>query len=201
MVHPPGVLASLRDVDRRVVALHAAVAEVGLPVIAFYLYQAASGLAYSAETVRKVLATPGVAGIKLATLDSVMTYQDLAAIVQAIPSALLITGEDRFLGYSLMMGAHAALIGMAAACTDATVALLDAWRAPDRERFIAQSEIVDRFGAATFAAPMEGYVQRMLWALEAEGVLEPGALDPFAPRMPASDRGRVVRAVRALRAR
>ena len=201
MVHPPGALGTLRDVARRVVALHAAVAEVGLPVIAFYLYQAASGLAYSTETVRTVLATPGVIGIKLATLDSVMTFQELATVVQSTPKALLITGEDRFLGYSLMMGAQAALIGMAAACTDTTVALLDAWRSADRVRFFAQNELVDRFGAATFAPPMEGYVQRMLWALEADGVLEAGARDPFAPRMPATERDRVVQAVRALRGR
>jgi 4-hydroxy-tetrahydrodipicolinate synthase len=201
MIHPPAALASLRGANRRVVALHQAVAEAGLPVIAFYLYEAASGLAYSAELVGAILQVPGVIGIKLATLDSVMTFQDLVRVVRAVPDRLLITGEDRFLGYSLMMGADAALIGMAAACTDAMVELLDAWFAGDLARFKKQSERVDRFGAETFAAPMEGYVQRMLWALEADGVLERPALDPFAPRMPASERDRVRQAVASLRAR
>ena len=45
------------------------------------------------------------------------------------PDKLLITGEDRFLGYSLMCGAEAALIGMAAACTDLQAELLRSfWR-------------------------------------------------------------------------
>jgi 4-hydroxy-tetrahydrodipicolinate synthase len=114
---------------------------------------------------------------------------------------LLITGEDRFLGYSFMMGAQAALIGMAAACTDVMVELLAAWRAGDGDRFILLSDAVDAFGAATFVTPMEGYIQRMLWALEAENVIERGARDPFAPRMPANERDRVIRAVRALRGR
>ncbi len=201
MVHPPAALASLRDARRRVVQLHEAVAEVGLPVIAFYLYQAASGLAYSAEMVEAILGIPRVIGIKLATLDSIMTFQELVRVVRRIPDRLLITGEDRFLGYSLMMGADAALIGMAAACTDAMVELLDSWFGGDFARFKKQSERVDRFGAETFSAPMEGYVQRMLWALEADGVLEGPALDPFAPKMPASERDRVRQAVAALRAR
>ena len=81
------------------------------------------------------------------------------------------------------------------------VELLAAWRPGDRERFVVQSDMVDRFGAATFSIPMEGYVQRMLWALEADGVLDPGARDPFAPRMPVTERERVARAVRALRGR
>jgi 4-hydroxy-tetrahydrodipicolinate synthase len=200
MVHPPAALASLRGASRRVVALHEAVVEAGLPVIAFYLYQAASGLAYPAEMVESILALPGVIGIKLATLDSVMTFQDLVGVVRAVPDRLLITGEDRFLGYSLMMGADAALIGMAAACTDAMVDLLDSWFARDMPRFTRQSERVDRFGAETFAAPMEGYVQRMLWALQADGVLEGPALDRFAPRMPASEKDRVRQAVASLRA-
>ena len=41
------------------------------------------------------------------------------------PDKLLITGEDRFLGYSLMMGARAALIGMGAALTDIQAQLLE----------------------------------------------------------------------------
>jgi 4-hydroxy-tetrahydrodipicolinate synthase len=90
---------------------------------------------------------------------------------------------------------------MAAACTDAMVGLVDAWFAGDLGRFIAQSDRVDRFAAATFTQPMEGYVQRMLWALEADGVLQPGAKDRFAPRLPPDERERVAQAVRSLRGR
>ena len=69
-----------------------------LPVIAFYLYQAAGGVAYDDATLHGILELPNVIGIKVATLDSVMTFQRIAAVLRQHPSKLLITGEDRFLG-------------------------------------------------------------------------------------------------------
>src|SRR5439155_121841 len=80
-----------------------------LPVIAFYLYEAAGGVAYDNQTLHAILAQPGVIGIKVATLDSVMTFQRLAGLIRDHPEKLLITGEDRFFGYSLTMGARAGL--------------------------------------------------------------------------------------------
>ena len=54
----------------------------------------------------------------MATLDSVITFQRIAAVLREHPDKLLITGEDRFLGYSLLLGARAALIGMGSALPD-----------------------------------------------------------------------------------
>ena len=66
-------------------------------------------------TLDAILDLPAVVGIKVATLDSVMTFQHVAEIVRRHPGKLLITGEDRFLGYSIMMGADAAaLLGVEA---------------------------------------------------------------------------------------
>lgn len=63
-----------------------------------------------------VLNRPEVLWIKVATLDSVLTFRGIAALVQSRASdKVLITGEDRFLGYSLMAGTDAALVGMGAA--------------------------------------------------------------------------------------
>ncbi len=97
-----------------------------LPVIAFYLYEAAGGVSYDDPTLHAILELPDVVGIKVATLDSVMTFQRIAAVLRSHPSKLLITGEDRFLGYSLLLGARAALIGMGAALTDVQADLLRA---------------------------------------------------------------------------
>ncbi len=199
LVHPPTALSGLADADSRIVALHAALTDVGLPIIAFYLYEAAGGVSYGSGVVEKLLALEGVIGIKVATLDSVMTFQELAPIVQQ-SSALLITGEDRFLGYSLMLGATCALVGIAAACTDVTVGLLDAWFKRDLATFVRRSHQLDVFAAATFVPPMEGYVQRMLWALTADGVIPP-ALDRHAPPLPAAEHDRVRAAVQRLRAK
>jgi 4-hydroxy-tetrahydrodipicolinate synthase len=172
-----------------------------LPVIAFHLYAAAGGAAYDDATLRGILELPGVLGIKVATLDSVMTFQRIASLCGALPRTLLISGEDRFLGYSLLLGARAALVGMGAALTDLQAALLRARADSDWPRFVRLSAALDRFGAATFTAPMEGYVRRMLWAAaEDGGVPAESCDDPWGPALPAAEREAVRRAVRDARA-
>jgi 4-hydroxy-tetrahydrodipicolinate synthase len=172
-----------------------------LPVIAFYLYEAAGGVAYDDATLRAILALPAVIGIKVATLDSIMTFQRIAGLMRAHSTKLLITGEDRFLGYSLMLGARSALIGMGAALTDLQCALLRAHRRGDTSRFSRLAGIMDRFGQATFVAPMEGYVRRMLWAIAAEGIIPADACDdPWGPSLSKGERDAVCQAVYDARA-
>jgi 4-hydroxy-tetrahydrodipicolinate synthase len=171
-----------------------------LPVIAFYLYPAAGGVAYDDRTLHGILELPDVIGIKVATLDSVMTFQRIAAILRDHPSKLLITGEDRFLGYSLLLGARSALIGMGAALPDLQSDLVRARVAEDWSRFVSLSELCDRFAQATFIEPLEGYIRRMLWAAAAEGALPPDACDdPWGPPLPIHERDAVERAVRDAR--
>jgi 4-hydroxy-tetrahydrodipicolinate synthase len=172
-----------------------------LPVIAFYLYEAAGGVAYDDQTLNAILDLPEVMGIKVATLDSVMTFQRIAALMRSHPEKLLITGEDRFLGYSVMAGATAALIGMGAALTDVQADLLHAWRDRQWERFVTLSALCDRLSQATFIDPMEGYIRRMLWAAAADGGLPREACDdPWGPPLPEREREAVEQVVADARA-
>ncbi len=107
LVHPPTAFRERPDRDALILDYHAVIADVGLPLILFYLYEAAGGISYGTETLRKLLERPEVLGIKVATLDSVITFQDLVSFIQVVaPDKVFITGEDRFLGYSLMCGAR-----------------------------------------------------------------------------------------------
>lgn len=183
------------------VAYHAELARE-LPVIAFYLYEAAGGVSYDDATLRGILSLPGVIGIKVATLDSVMTFQRIAALMADHPDKVLITGEDRFLGYSIQMGARAALIGMGAAVTDLQARLLDARKRGDDGAFLRHSAQLDTLAQVTFCHPMEGYIRRMLWALAADGVIpETSCDDPWGPTLPAAERDAVRRAVQEARVR
>jgi len=173
-----------------------------LPVIAFYLYEAAGGVDYDDKVLHGILSLPNVVGIKVATLDSIITFQRIAAVMRDHPDKLLITGEDRFLGYSLMLGARAALIGMGAALTDIQAALLMAHVTDDTHAFLRLSTQLDAFSQVTFTDPMDGYIRRMLWALAAEGVIPDDACDdPWGPQLPAAQREAVRRAVREARVR
>ncbi len=172
-----------------------------LPVIAFYLYEAAGGVSYGDAALHAILALPEVIGIKVATLDSVMTFQRIVTLVREHPGKLVISGEDRFLGYSLMLGGQCALVGMGAALTDLQCALLRAHAAADGGEFLHLSGLIDRFSQQTFVPPMDGYVQRILWAMVAEGVLSSDASDdPWGPSLPQSQRDAVIQAVHDARA-
>lgn len=172
-----------------------------LPLLAFYLYDAAGGVAYDDATLHAILDLPEVAGIKVATLDSVMTFQRLAALMRSHPDKLLVTGEDRFLGYSVMAGATSALIGMGAALPDLQADLLRAWRDRQWDRFVALSAVCDRLAQVTFIEPMEGYIRRMLWAAAAEGALPRDSCDdPWGPALPEQERDAVEQAVADARA-
>jgi 4-hydroxy-tetrahydrodipicolinate synthase len=172
-----------------------------LPGIAFYLYEAAGGVAYDDATLHSILDLPGIVGIKVATLDSVMTFQRIAAVMRSHPGKLLITGEDRFLGYSLMLGARAALIGMGAALPDFQAELLRSYAEEDWRLFTRLSGLCDAFSQVTFIEPMEGYIRRMLWAAAADGALPSEACDdPWGPPLPQGERHAVERMIGHVRA-
>lgn len=189
LVHPPTAFRERSDRDTCVLDYHSRIAEAGLPLILFYLYENAGGISYSHEVLRKLLARPEVLGIKIATLDSVVTFQDIARLVKSqAERKLIITGEDRFLGYSLMCGAQAALIGMAAACTEIQAALLESYASGRAAEFLALNAAVDDLAQHTFVAPLEGYIQRMLWCLVQEGAIPlEAAHDPWGPALSPSE--------------
>jgi len=187
LCHPPTRFRDRaeRESEDAIIAYHEQLSKAGLPLILFYLYEAAGGIKYSEQVLRELFKLPNVLGIKIATLDSVMTYQDLARSIRSIhPETLLITGEDRFLGYSLMAGADAALIGMGSALTALQATMMQSFFAQEFGDFHYRSKWVDSFGMATFCQPMEGYISRMLYVLSWLGVVSREAVfDPWGPEL------------------
>ena len=183
LVYPPVWLKQHEQRDSLIVKHHERLSSIGLPLIVFYLYEAAGGVSYSATVLDDLLSLPNVIGIKMATLDSVMTYQDVSRQIQSQhPDKLLITGEDRFLGYSLQRGADAALIGMGAVCADLQAELIAAHYAGNAERFLELSDLVDQLAEVLFIDPMEGYIGRILYSLSQLGVIPADAAnDPWGP--------------------
>jgi 4-hydroxy-tetrahydrodipicolinate synthase len=185
LVYAPAWLRGHPQMEKLIVEHHKALASVGLPLLLFYLYESAGGIDYSSAVLEELLAYPSVAGIKVATLDSVMTYQDTARLLASrFPDKLLITGEDRFLGYSLRLGARAALIGMGAICCSLQAELIDSHLQGDAGRFLALSDLADRLAETIFINPMEGYIKRLLWGLVHLGIIPlEAANDPWGPQL------------------
>ena len=189
LAYPPTWLRQREARDRLIVEHHARLDQVGLPMILFYLYEAAGGISYNANVLDELLSLPNVVGIKMATLDSVVTYQDVARHIHTRhPDKLLITGEDRFLAYSLRRGASAALIGMGAVCCELQAELLESHFDGRAERFLELSDAVDELAEVLFVTPMEGYIGRILCALAKLGIIpEEAAYDPWGPPLSAAE--------------
>jgi 4-hydroxy-tetrahydrodipicolinate synthase len=166
----------------------------GLPMLAFDLYTRP----YPADVLSKLLDHPGVAGVKVARLHDAIACQAALAAAHGA-GRLAVTGEDRMFGPSLLWGAQAALVGIAAAAVPVTAAALRAFADKEYADFVAASTRLDRLAEVTFTAPMEGYVQRMLWIAAAEGrIPQSYAADPYGPGLSTEDRERVLRVARSL---
>lgn len=201
LVFPPVALAAEPDREEAAHRIHERLARTfDLPLLLFYLHGEAGGFPYSEALLRALLSIPQTAGIKLATLDAAVTCQDVIRLVrEEFRDRLPITGEDRMYGPSFMWGAEAALVGIAAAATGLSRAVLEAWTAGDAARFLGASERLDRLAVVTFKAPIEGYIQRMLWVAAWEGLIpEEAAHDPYGPRLPQHERAAVERVLGSL---
>lgn len=200
LAYAPVWLRGREDAGRLIVEHHRRLAATGLPLILFYLYEEAGGISYPPEVLDELLSMPEVVGVKMATLDSVMTFQDVSrGLAARHPDKLLVTGEDRFLGYSLMRGARAALVGMGAACSRLQAELIRAHVGGDAARFLELSRLADALAEATFVRPLEGYIRRMLWVLAHQGVIPlEAANDPWGPELPRSEYEEVGRVLNEL---
>ncbi|MFF0269074.1 dihydrodipicolinate synthase family protein [Kribbella sp. NPDC004536] len=199
MVYPLAGFNDVADGHAQAVALHERVAaESGLPLVGFYLHGEAGGYPYSPALIKDLLSLDAMLGVKTATLDRAIGCQD-AIWAGRGTGKLLITGEDRMYGPSFMWGADTALVGIASAQVELSAAVLRAWTAGEHSEFLTASDRLDRFAAATFYAPIEGYVQRMLWAAEWEGLVPAAAAhDPYGPSLPPGERALVIRCLEQL---
>lgn len=189
MPYAPTQYRNHPDREKKILEYYELFSKADVPIILFYLYQAAGGIEYSIEFLEKLLGMENVVGIKVATLDSVMKFQEIASLVQEkFPEIALITGEDRFLPYSFQLGAKAALIGMGAVLTGMQKEMITAWMNKKYDQFFKLSRLVDGLGRLIFTDPIEGYIRRILYVLAKLRIISPdAAFDPFGPGLPQAD--------------
>ena len=184
MAYAPVAYRGHQDLDSLILNYHQElINDNGLPLILFFLYEAAGGITYSLEVLDKLLSLPQILGIKMATLDSVMTFQEVANFIQEYhPHKTLITGEDRMFGYTLTRGATSALVGLGSICPAWQRELLDSSLEGRAEDFLKSMLLVDHLAEVTFTPPMEGYIERLLFFLAEQGLISHAAAhDPYGP--------------------
>ena len=172
-----------------------------LPVIAFWLYEAAGGVAYDDATLHAILDLPDVSRHQGG--DARLGH-DLPAARRRPARASRQAARHR-------RGPLPRLLDHARRAGGARRNGRRAARPPGRPAARAMPSATgpastrspsccDRLAEVTFIPPMEGYVRRMLWAAAADGALPAEACDdPWGPPLPPEERAAVERVVRDAR--
>ena len=199
LAFPPTPLRKFVRGDDLIVRYHEELEEVGLPVILFYLYEEAGGLSYSNEILKRLFSLDHVVGIKLATLYSVTKMQDLSRFIrEEFPEKILITGEDRMFGYSLIRGCQAALVGLGSVLPDLQKEMLESYFR-NKPSFISLMKMVDLLAEALFTEPMEGYIERIEEALSIMKIIPENCVyDPYGPGITNADKERIHKTLKQL---
>ena len=178
-----------QPLDPRVpVAYHAAIAEVGLPLILFQLQPALAGVNYENDVLQAMAEVDGVVAIKEASFDA-RRFVDTARLLEQLPKKItLLTGNDNFILESFLLGATGALIGFGAVMTREQVDMIRAWQDGRTDEAMALGRRVQRLADVVFAAPVGDYRVRLKECLRILGVLE--SADVRRPLMPISDQER-----------
>jgi 4-hydroxy-tetrahydrodipicolinate synthase len=162
---------------------HAAVAEVGLPLILFQLQPALGGAEYPAEVIERLASIDGVVAIKEASFDALKYTQTLRVLERLSRPITMLTGNDNFIGESFVLGAGGALIGFGTLATDRQVEMVEAFEHGDHERGMKIWHELMPLEEAVFGPPVRDYRARVKAALHAIGVIDHATVRP--PLLPA----------------
>jgi 4-hydroxy-tetrahydrodipicolinate synthase len=180
-----------QPLDPRIpVAYHAAIADVGLPLILFQLQPALAGVNYEPDVLAAMASVDGVVAIKEASFDA-RRFVDTARLLETLPRRItLLTGNDNFILESFLLGATGALIGFGAVMTKEQVDMIRAWQDGRTEEAMVLGRRVQRLADVVFAAPVGDYRVRLKECLRILGVLE--AAHVRRPLLPIDDEERVM---------
>ncbi len=171
------------------VRYHAAIGEAsGLPLVLFNLQPALGGVLFEPATLQRLCQVAEVAAIKEASFDAKLFVEARAAVKEARPDCVFLTGNDNFVYESFVLGAEGALIGFGAVATRQQVELCSLAL---EGRFEEARAIMDRLtplAEAIFAPPVRNYRARTKEALVMQGILEQATVRE--PLLPVSDEER-----------
>lgn len=162
---------------------------------------------YPLDVLNQVLDHPGVVGYTPARLSDAIACQAGIAAARA-RGRLVLSGEDRMLGPSLMWGAEGALLGLGAAAAQVPAAVVAAFAAavhmPARDaaaRFLEVAAIADELARVIVRPPFDGSAQRLLWIAAHEGAIPAEfAVDPHRPSsLDDAERDEIMRVARQCR--
>jgi 4-hydroxy-tetrahydrodipicolinate synthase len=159
--------------DPRVpVSYHEAIArETGLPIILFQLAPVFGGVNFTRETLLRLLEIPQVVAIKEASFDAQYFAFTKETVDIAGRPITLLTGNDRFITESLLLGAEGALLGFGAIGCGMVAEMIRAFAKGNHAAGVAMKPRVQGFAEVIYADPVLDYRARCKMALAHLGVI------------------------------
>jgi 4-hydroxy-tetrahydrodipicolinate synthase len=154
---------------------HKAIADAsGLPLVLFQLAPVFGGVNYTRETLLKLLEIPEVIGIKEASFDAQYYAYTKETVDMAGRPITILTGNDRFITESILLGATGGLLGFGAIGCKLVAEMLDSANAGRWEEVVAMRPRLDRFAQFIYNDPVLDYRARCKVALAHVGVIDHG---------------------------
>lgn len=145
--------------------------ETGLPIILFQLAPVFGGVNFTRETLLYLLEIPQVVAIKEASFDAQYFAFTKETLDMAGRPITLLTGNDRFITESFLLGAEGALLGFGAIGCGMVAGMIQAFTIGDYESGVAMKPRVQGFADVIYADPVLDYRARCKVALAHIGVL------------------------------
>lgn len=145
-----------------------------------------AGRIFSLDVFRRILAIPGVVGLKHSSLDRGQEWERLAIRDAHRPDFLLLTGNDRAIDMVIYGSDY--LLGLSTFAPDAFSARDRAWAQGDQSRFWALNDVLQYLGQLAFRNPVPGYRHDAAMFLALRGWIAGDRTHPQSPTRPESDR-------------
>jgi 4-hydroxy-tetrahydrodipicolinate synthase len=152
---------------------HKAIAvATGLPIILFQLAPIFGGVNFSREVLLKMLEIPEVVAIKEASFDAQYFSYTQQTLEMSSREITLLTGNDRFIFESFLLGAEGALLGFCAVGCGMVAEMLSSYQGGQIAEAAAMRPRVQGFADFIYQDPMLDYRARCKAALAQLGVID-----------------------------
>lgn len=160
----------------------------GLPMVLFQLAPVFGGVNYTREVLLRMLEIPEVVGIKEASFDAQYFALTMDTLRMSGRDLAILTGNDRFITESFLLGANGALLGFGAIGCRMIAEMLECFAAGKHAEGVAMRGLVQGFGDFIYQDPVLDYRARCKAALAHIGVIDRSEIYVRPPLFPIEGR-------------
>jgi 4-hydroxy-tetrahydrodipicolinate synthase len=164
---------------------HQAIARAtGMPLVLFQLAPVFGGTNYSREVLLRLLEIPEVIGIKEASFDAQFFAFTMDTLRLSGRDLAVLTGNDRFITESILLGANGALLGFGAIGCRMVAEMLACFAGAHHREGVAMRPRVQGFADFIYQDPVLDYRARCKAALAHIGVIDRSEIYVRPPLFP-----------------